>query len=127
MPAQVERWPRQTRLWENLCKGNKDVICLGDANLCAEKWNDKNFPYKDLADLSHNFLLNLSSSQVVKGVTRTEIGQGGILLQSCIDHFYSNSPEKLSLPEIVDVGNSDHFGIVVKKYTRAPQIKPKII
>ena len=52
---------------------------------------------------------------------------GGTLLQSCIDHCYTNVPEKVSKPEIITVGNSDHFGIVVKKFTRAAQIKPKII
>ena len=127
MPAQFERWSRQIQLWRNLCGGNKDVICLGDANLCAEKWNEENFQLKELADMTHNFLIDTECSQIVEGITRTEVGPGGTLLQSCIDHCYTNVPEKVSKPEIITVGNSDHFGIVVKKFTRAAQIKPKII
>ena len=127
MPAQVERWSRQIKLWRNLCGGNKDVLCLGDANLCADKWNEESFPQKELAEVTHNFLLDTGSSQVVNGITRTEVGPGGVLLKSCIDHCYTNVPEKVAVPELVHVGNSDHLGIVVKKISRAAQIKPKII
>ena len=55
LAAQVKRWTRQTRLWKNISKGNKDVLCLGDANLCAERWNEENFKDKELAEITHNF------------------------------------------------------------------------
>lgn len=66
-----------------------DVICLGDANLCAVKWQDENFQDKDL----------------------TEIGPGGMVSRSCIDHCYTNVPEKVSTPEVISVGTSDHLGL----------------
>ena len=50
-----------------------------------------------------------------------------MLSRSCIDHCYSNVPEKLSAPEVIAVGDSDHLGIVVTKYTRAEPIKPKTV
>ena len=96
LPAQVERWTRQTRLWKNISKGNKDVLCLGDANLCAERWNEENFKDKELAEITHNFLVETSSSQIVKGFTRSEVGAGGELVRSCIDHCYTNTPEKVT-------------------------------
>ena len=36
-------------------------------------------------------------------------------------------PEKLSVPEVVAVGDSDHLGVVVTKYSRAEPIKPKTV
>ena len=35
--SQVERLSRQLKIWKVLFSGTKDVICLGDANLCALK------------------------------------------------------------------------------------------
>ena len=74
-----------------------------------------------------SFLLDATSSQQVKGYTRSEMTQGGVLSQSCIDHCYTNVPEKLSAPEVVAVGDSDHLGIVITKYSRAEPIKPKTV
>ena len=112
---------------QSLCAGSKDVICLGDANLCANRWNDENFAQKELADLTHNFLLETSCCHLVKGFTRSEVGPQGEISRSCIDHLYTNVPDKISAPELVAVGSSDHLGIVIKKFTKAPKIKPKII
>ena len=63
----------------------------------------------------------------MKGFTRSEVGQHGEISRSCIDHCYTNVPDKVTVPELVAVGSSDHLGIVIKKFTRAPKIKPKII
>ena len=88
-----------------------DVICLGDANLCAVKWQDENFQDKDLAEMTQNFLLETSSTQLVKEYTRSEIGPGGMVSRSCIDHCYTKVPEKVSTPEVISVGTSDHLGL----------------
>ena len=50
-----------------------------------------------------------------------------MLTRSCIDHCYTNVPEKMSKPEVIAVGESDHLGIAVTKYTRAPAIKLKTV
>ena len=59
--------------------------------------------------------------------TRSEVGPGGVIVRSCIDHWDTNIPEKLSFPELIAVGSSDQLGIVVKKFTKAAKLKPKII
>ena len=127
MQAQVERLSRQANHWKSLSTGNRDVVCLGDVNLCAKKWNDENFAQKELSTIVHDYLLETSSTQLVKGFTRSETGQSGEITRSCIDHCYTNTPEKVSEPELVAVGSSDHLGVFVKKFTRAAKIKPKII
>ena len=125
--AQIERLSRQIRHWKTLCAGTRDVICLGDANLCAVKWHEEKFPDRELADMTQNFLLETASTQLVKEFTRSEVVKGGEISRSCIDHCYTNVPEKVSKPELIAVGSSDHLGVVVTKFTRAPMIKPKIV
>ena len=102
-------------------------MCIGDANLCAKKWNEEGFAQKELANLVQNFLLETSSCQIVNGFTRSEVGQGGEIFRSCIDHCYTNVPAKVSVPELIAVGSSDHLGVFIKKFTKAARIKPKII
>ena len=45
----------------------------------------------------------------------------------CIDHCYTNVPDKVSHPEVVAVGNSDHLGVVVRKYAKVEKSKPNTI
>merc|ERR1712055_760570 len=78
-PDQIERLGRMIKHWQSLVRSNKDVICLGDANLCAVKWNDDSYYLKDQAEMVQTFLLETGSSQVVKKYTRSEIVRGGVL------------------------------------------------
>ena len=125
--AQNERLDRQTSHWRHLSRSNRDFVCLGDANLCAMQWHMEDFNHKEQAEMVHSFLLDTASTQLVREYTRSEIIQGGELSRSCIDHCYSNVPEKLSKPEVVAVGDSDHLGVVVTKFTRAPKLQPRSI
>ena len=124
---QQERLNRIIKHWRSLTESNKDVVCLGDANLCSLKWNDSDYQLKEHAEMVQTFLLETETSQLVKQFTRSEFVKGGKMSRSCIDHCYSNAPGKVSPPEVVAVGSSDHLGVVVTKYTRAPKIKPKVI
>ena len=127
LPAQNERLARQTAHWRNLNKSNKDIVCLGDANLCALKWYDEDYSKREQAETVQSFLIDTASTQVIKQYTRSEIIQGGEVSRSCIDHCYTNVAEKLSKPEVIAVGESDHLGIVVTKYARVPVLKPRTI
>ena len=127
LQEQVERLKRMISHWKSLTNSNKDVICLGDANLCAMKWNDSNYQLKEHAEMVQTFLLETESSQLVKQYTRSEFVRGGAVSRSCIDHCCTNVHGKISPPEVIAVGSSDHLGIVVTKYTRAPKNKPKVV
>ena len=50
------------------------MVILGDANLCAFKWNDVAYQYKLQAEIIEDFLLETSSFQKVKDYTRSEFG-----------------------------------------------------
>ena len=125
--SQIERLSRQLKIWKTLCAGTKDVICMGDANLCALKWLDDSYEHKELSEMIQNFLLESACSQLVKEYTRSEFIQGGVVARSCIDHCYTNVPEKVSEPEVIAIGNSDHLGIVVRKFTRVERSKPNTV
>ena len=125
--AQTERLSRQIRHWRVLARSNYDLVCLGDANLCAQRWNDEDYNRSEHAEMIQSFLLDTSSTQLVRDFTRSEFVQGGEISRSCIDHCYTSSPEKLSKPDVVAVGESDHLGVVVTKYVKIPKIKPRTV
>ena len=61
----------QDRHGRSLYSGGKYVFILGDANLCAFKWNDDTYQYKPKAEYIEDFLLETSSFQKVKDYTRS--------------------------------------------------------
>ena len=127
LPSQNERLVRQINHWRNLCNSKRDFVSLGDANLCSLKWHDNDYYLQDQSAMVQSFLLDNNCSQLVKSVTRSEITQGGQVSRSCIDHCYTNVPEKMSEPCVEAVGDSDHLGIVVTKFSRAEPMKPKTV
>ena len=100
---------------------------MGDANICALKWFEEGYKPKDLSDMVQNFLVESACVQLVKENTRSEIVQGGNVAESCIDHCYTNVPDKVSNPEVVAVGNSDHLGVVVRKFAKVEKSKPNTV
>ena len=123
--SQNDRLFRQINHWRTLCKRKHDFVSLGDCNLDYYRWYDVDYHLHDQAAMVQSFLLDSTSCQLVKTFTRSEIVQGGELSRSCIDHCYSNTPEKLSIPEVLAVGESDHMGVTDTKYSRTEPIKPK--
>ena len=124
--SQVNRLNRQIAHWKKLYNGGNDVVILGDANICYFKWNEASYAHKQVSDLIHDFLLEQSSFQQIKCFTRSEISSNGIS-RSCIDHCYTDVPEKLSQVKVESIGDSDHLGIVVTKLSRYIMPKPQTI
>ena len=125
--SQTERLKRQIEHWKTLHTGGRDTIILGDANLCALKWEDENFQHKDLALQVQEYLLETSSYQMVKEPTRVGTIAGDGISSSCIDHCYTNVPEKIKRVQVVGVGNSDHLGVIIQKFTKFPVSKPQTV
>ena len=109
LASQSERLRRLCNHWRHLCRSNRDMVSLGDANLCALKWNDNDYAHSELADMVQGYLLDTSSSQVINEVTRSEIVRGGQVSRSCIDNCYTNNERRLSHPNVLSVGDSDHY------------------
>ena len=101
--SQLDRLSRQIEIWKSLCLGRKDVICMGDANICALNWLEEGFQPAELSDMIQNFMLESAYTQVVNEWTRSEVIQGGIVSTPCIEHCYTNAPDKVSKPEVLSV------------------------
>ena len=122
MEAQRNRLERQINHWKTLYSNDRDVHILGDSNL----WFDDNSQFNEFSNMVQDFLLEKSSSQLVKESTRFQMVQG-VIKQSTIDHCYSNVPEKVSGPFVESVGDSDHMGIRIIKYSKNKLPKPQVV
>ena len=80
---------------------------MGDANLCALAWDDVDYGRSNLSSIVQDFLLGESFFQLVKQLTRSETVRGGAVSTSCIDHVYTNAPNKCDVPRILPAGDSD--------------------
>ena len=126
--SQINRLIRQIEYWRSLYAQDRDVVCMGDANLCALTWYDNDYEAskKVLANLVQEHLLEESSYQLVEDYTRSEMSRNGIS-RSCIDHIYTNSPVKCDRPKVECAGDSDHLAIVMNKFSKELQNKPKTV
>ena len=122
--SQKDRLARQISHWKSLYAGGRDVVILGDSNLCAMQWEDDNYVHKEMAMMTQDFLLEQSSKQLVTSITRVELS-GLSVQRSCIDHCYTDVREKVLGPYVEPVGDSDHLGVRVLKYSKTPIVKPQ--
>ena len=65
--SQIDRLTRQVQHWRDLTTQDRDLVILGDANLCAKSWNNPDYPSdkKQLASIVNDFLLEESLIQTV--------------------------------------------------------------
>ena len=70
--SQIERLKRMAQIWTNLSKENRDLICMGDANVCNKLWNVDNYHLNDYINMINKFLLDSSCQQIIKEYTRFE-------------------------------------------------------
>ena len=126
--CQEDRWTRQILYWKGLYSKNKDLVIMGDANLCSNKWNDANYDAskKVLSALIQDQLLEESSHQIVEGFTRSEL-VNGVVQQSTIDHVYTNVANKCSKPVLEGAGDSDHLAVSLTKFTRELRQRPQTV
>ena len=78
--SQFERLSRMITVWKKLHDRNRDVLCLGDANVCSMKCTQDDYQPKGLADLIQSFLLETTYTQIVREYTRIEMVRGNQLL-----------------------------------------------
>ena len=91
------------------------------------RWLEEDYEQKILSDIVQEFMMESACSQLVTENTRSEIVQGNMVSKTCIDHCYTNAPEKISKPEVISVGTSDHLGVVVTKYSKLEKSKPQTV
>ena len=115
--AQEREFSKLTNIWRRLTAEPKDFIALGDTNIDMFKMEDPTYAQRNLADILKDFLLEESCYQIVEDFTRIKLVNDEVQ-RSCIDHVTVNCIDKVSKPEILGVGQSDHLGLLVTKKTR---------
>jgi hypothetical protein len=64
---------------------------------------------------------------MVKETTRLGNTAGDGMSATCIDYCYTNVPEKIKSVQVVGAGNSDHHGVIIKKFNKFPVSKPQTV
>ena len=120
--AQLGRWKTLLNNWEKALIEDKEVIVTGDMNIDSLKWCRDDLPYTDstrklkpLIDLLFEKIIPHGVSQHVNIATHSWVGQVG----GCLDHVYTNRPDKLSQVEAHVNGGSDHRVLYTVRYAKS--------
>ena len=89
-PVQLERWQRIIGHWKTIASSNKCTV-IGDINLDFLRWENPDYHQKKMVELTQMEIELKGSVQLVKQVTRTWTGQAS----SCLDHIWSNTPDRV--------------------------------
>ena len=103
IPAQLDRWITFLDQWERALDTGKEVIVIGDCNLDYLRFNDAG-QMQPLIDLILEKIYPYGVQQLVQTPTDSWPGQR----DNCLDHIYTNTPDKISRAVVAVRGSSDH-------------------
>ena len=126
LSSQLEDLKKITNIWARCTDTDKDFTALGDINLCAKKWNEPGFPYPAMANAVKDYLLAENCSSLVEDYTRIRQVNGS-LQRSSLDQIITNCPSKMTRPEILGIGKSDHLGVIITKFSKEIRSGPRTI
>ena len=103
-----------------------EVVALGDANLCKEKWEDEHYPLKELAIELRGTLAMAGMEVADTGVTYTadRLTKEGSLIRSSLDHIYlSGSLQDRLRHQELERYSTDHLPVLclVKRANRGKE------
>ena len=124
--AQFERWRIFINQWEQALNENKEVLVVGDVNLDFLQWTVDESKYHRLQNLSQLIFDKIFPHGVVQCISEATHYWPGRVPKG-LDHLYSNQPEKLSHPQVVSNGGSDHKMIMCTRYTKQTIAKPRMV
>ena len=100
---QENRWRRICSRWKNIAKNNKCVV-VGDINLDYLRWTNPKQHLEKMVDETKNVIETSGFLQLVSGYTRTWRTHA----DSCLDHVWSNCPNRTIKVINESRGASDH-------------------
>ena len=120
--SQLARWELFIKQWEQAIREDKEVIVTGDMNIDSLKWcrddlptTDSTYKLKPLIDLLFEKVIPQGFSQQVRVATHSWQGQH----PSCLDHLYTNKPDKITEVQAIVNGGSDHKLLYLVRYAKA--------
>ena len=114
--AQLDRWKLLVEKWECALNENKEVVLLGDINIDSLKWYRDNLPVNDQIHKQRNMIELLQEKILPFGVYQQV--SVPTHMESCLDHLYTNKPEKLCDVMALNNGGSDHKIISTVRYAK---------
>ena len=130
IPAQLARWVSFLDQWEVAIMEDKEVHCMGDANIDFLKWRDTRQPGEQDTGRLRPLVIQLFDriiphgfAQLITGPTRVQRGQA----PSGLDHYYTNKPHKVSSVHAYFHGSSDHKLLFAIRHSKAKFSNPRII
>ena len=122
LASQLARWELFIQQWELAIREDKEVIVTGDMNIDSFKWcrddlpsTDSTYRLRPLIDLLFEKVIPQGFSQQVRVATHAWKGQH----PSCLDHLYTNKPDKITEVQAVVNGGSDHKLLHVVRYAKS--------
>jgi hypothetical protein len=119
LEEQIKRWKVVLGQWEKALDEGKETINMMDANLDALTWTKENLPashssvrLRPLTKALFEKIIPRGVVQMVQTVTRAERGTSG----ACLDHIYTNRPDRMGKVEAEYTGMSDHKMVSVRRY-----------
>ena len=111
-------------MWQKASNEKKEVIVMTDDNIDHNN-NNFNTSYKttNIKYITSKFLDDNNYTTHNESNTYF-VSQYPI---SCIDHIYSNCPQKVTHVTTHNTGQSDHAILTAKYHTKAPITTPKLI
>ena len=94
---------------------------MGDANLCAKKWNDDNFTHKIMANLLQGQLesCGIKIGNVGPTFMADHCQKNGSIAESWLDHiYYSEKLESIISIKTINNHSSDHLPVVASLTTK---------
>ena len=121
---QKERWDKVLDKWQQAISEKKEVIVMADDNMDFDNENYNNrYRIKAIKEKTAQFItehnITTHNNEPTYFVNQTPT--------SCIDHIYSNCPQKLTHITTENNGLSDHATLMATYHTKAPINNPKII
>ena len=91
---------------------DKNVMMMGDANLCSNKWKDSSFLNKKMANLLTDTLDACGLFSVPVGPTFLASQKNNVITESWLDHVYlSENLKTLVKTQIINNSSSDHLPV----------------
>ena len=115
---------------ENAARDNKNVIILGDANMCSLQWEYPEFSLSEIAGELLGTLAQCGLSNIDLGVTyqADRLTDQGEIIESALDHVYvSDQIKKSTKVKKLKNSSTDHVPITAElSYkTSLPKSSPK--
>ena len=102
----------------------KTVILLGDANLCADQWDEETYYQFKLATELQSGLAQcgLENLELGKMYMADRLRKDGTIIESAVDHIYVSLDQNTKVTgKKIDISSTDHLPIIAEIHIKVQQ------